>query len=74
MMLFPRCGKVLVIDDQVEEAVPLLNLLGNTFGKLSYAYIADVIIKHFTAYAFNFNTSPCQLNVFRLPVCRGSDC
>ena len=28
MMLFPRCGKVLVIDDQVEEAVPLLNLLG----------------------------------------------
>ncbi len=27
-MLFPRCGKVLVIDDQVEEAVPLLNLLG----------------------------------------------
>lgn len=28
MMLFPRCGKVLVIDDQFEEAVPLLNLLG----------------------------------------------
>ena len=27
-MLFPRCGKVLVIDDQFEEAVPLLNLLG----------------------------------------------
>lgn len=27
-MLFPRCGKVLVIDDQIEEAMPLLNLLG----------------------------------------------
>lgn len=27
-MLFPRCGKVLVIDDQVEEAMPLLKLLG----------------------------------------------
>ena len=31
-MLFPRCGKVLVIDDQVEEAVPLLNLLGKKGG------------------------------------------
>ena len=28
MMLFPRCGKVLVIDDQIGEAMPLLNLLG----------------------------------------------
>lgn len=27
-MLFPRCGKVLVIDDQITEAMPLLNLLG----------------------------------------------
>lgn len=27
-MPFPRCGKVLVIDDQIEEAMPLLNLLG----------------------------------------------
>lgn len=27
-MLFPRCGKVLVIDDQITEAIPLLNLLG----------------------------------------------
>lgn len=27
-MLFPRCGKVLVIDDQIGEAMPLLNLLG----------------------------------------------
>lgn len=27
-MVFPRCGKVLVIDDQIEEAMPLLNLLG----------------------------------------------
>lgn len=27
-MLFPRCGKVLVIDDQFEEAMPLLILLG----------------------------------------------
>lgn len=27
-MLFPRCGKVLVIDDQIGEALPLLNLLG----------------------------------------------
>ena len=27
-MLFPRCGKVLVIDDQIEEAMPLLNILG----------------------------------------------
>lgn len=27
-MLFPQCGKVLVIDDQIEEAMPLLNLLG----------------------------------------------
>lgn len=27
-MLFPHCGKVLVIDDQVDEAMPLLNLLG----------------------------------------------
>lgn len=27
-MVFPRCGKVLVIDDQITEAMPLLNLLG----------------------------------------------
>lgn len=27
-MLFPRCGKVLVIDDLITEAMPLLNLLG----------------------------------------------
>lgn len=27
-MLFPHCGKVLVIDDQIDEAMPLLNLLG----------------------------------------------
>ena len=27
-MLFPRCGKVLVIDDQITEAMPLINLLG----------------------------------------------
>ncbi len=27
-MQFPRCGKVLVIDDRIEEAMPLLNILG----------------------------------------------
>lgn len=27
-MHFPRCGKVLVIDDRIEEAMPLLNILG----------------------------------------------
>lgn len=27
-MMFPRCGKVLVVDDQIAEAMPLLNLLG----------------------------------------------
>lgn len=27
-MQFPRCGKVLVIDDRIEEAMPLLSILG----------------------------------------------
>lgn len=27
-MQFPHCGKVLVIDDRIEEAMPLLNILG----------------------------------------------
>ena len=26
-MIYPKCGKVLVIDDQITEARPLINLL-----------------------------------------------